>query len=77
MEVYLQNFKKIDIKSFDYKKCVKKSKMNKETKLNIQLIIHDIILNGEISNDELLEPTIETINLIFELVQNVEKKKES
>ena len=75
MEVYLQNLKKIDIKSFNCKKSIKKSKMNKETKLNIQLIIHDIILNGEISNDELLEPTIETINLIFELVQTVEKKK--
>ena len=51
MEVYLQDLKKIDIKSFDIKKSIKKSKMNKETKLNIQLLIHDIIFQQMIPND--------------------------
>ena len=47
MENYLQGIKKIDINSFGLKKNCKKTKMNKETKLNIQHILRDTIDNGE------------------------------
>ena len=43
MDSFLSNVEKIDIKTFTMKKSVKKTKMNKETKLNIQRVIHDII----------------------------------
>ena len=59
MDSFLQNTEKIDIKTFTIKKSVKKTKMNKETKLNIQRVIHDIILDGNISEDEMENPSPE------------------
>tara|TARA_B100000795_G_C22805269_1_gene444408 strand:+ start:1240 stop:2541 length:1302 start_codon:yes stop_codon:yes gene_type:complete len=75
MEYFLQNVKKIDIKTFSIGKSIKKTKMNKDTKLNIQRVIHDIIQDGEISDSELLIPPQEIIDVIFIMVMNVEKKK--
>ena len=75
MESYLQNVKKIDIKSFTMGKSVKKTKMNKETKLNVQRVIHDIILDGEISDDELTSPNQDILDVIFGMVMAVETKK--
>lgn len=75
MESYLQNVKKIDIKSFTIGKSVKKTKMNKETKLNIQRVIHDIILDGEISDDELASPNQDILDVILGMVMVVETKK--
>ena len=77
MEYFLQNVKKIDIKTFSIGKSIKKTKMNKDTKLNIQRVIHDIIQDGEISDSELLIPPQEIIDVIFIMVMNVEKKKEN
>lgn len=71
----IETDKKIDIKSYTICKSVKKTKMNKDTKLNIQLILHDIINYGNISDDEKLDPPEEMIELIFSLVLTVEKKK--
>ena len=75
MEQYLQNVKKIDIKIYNVLKSIKITKMNKDTKLNILLIIHDIISNGEMSNKELNTPTNDIKDLIFNMVMVVEKKK--
>ena len=75
MENYLQGIKKIDINSFVLKKRSKKTKMNKETKLNIQHILRDIIDNGEMEDEELLSPSQEIVNLIFSMVMEVENKK--
>ena len=75
MESYLQNVKKIDIKSFTIGKSVKKTKMNKETKLNVQRVIHDIILNGEITDEELSSPNQEIQDTILSMVMCVENKK--
>ena len=75
MDSFLSNVEKIDIKTFTVKKSVKKTKMNKETKLNIQRVIHDIILDGNISDDELENPSQEVKDLIFNIVLTVESKK--
>lgn len=75
MENYLQGIKKIDINSFGLKKNCKKTKMNKETKLNIQHILRDTIDNGEITIPEMMEPSEEIVETIFRLVMEVEKKK--
>ena len=75
MDSFLQNTEKIDIKTFTIKKSVKKTKMNKETKLNIQRVIHDIILDGNISEDEMENPSPEIRNLIFNIVLTIESKK--
>ena len=75
MDSFLHNTEKIDIKTFSIKKSVKKTKMNKETKLNIQRVIHDIILDGSLSEEEMLEPSQEIKDLIFNLVLTVESKK--
>ena len=77
MESYLQNVKKIDIKSFTIGKSVKKTKMNKETKLNVQRVIHDIILNGEITDEELSSPNQEIQDTILSMVMCVENKKKN
>ena len=68
MDSFLHNTEKIDIKTFSIKKSVKKTKMNKETKLNIQRVIHDIILDGSLSEEEMIEPSQEIKDLIFNLV---------
>jgi putative phage-type endonuclease len=75
MDSFLQNKEKIDIQTFTIKKSVKKTKMNKETKLNIQRVIHDIILDGSLSEEEMLDPGQEIKDLIFNLVLTVESKK--
>jgi putative phage-type endonuclease len=75
MENYLQGIKKIDINALSLKNNCKKSKMNKDTKLNIQNIIHDVIINGEIGVEELDNPIEDIIDTIFMIVMEVEKKK--
>ena len=75
MEQFLQGIKKIDIKSFEIKKSSKKTKMNKETKLNLQHVISDIVSFGEIDESELKEPSEEIVNTIFNMVIEVEQKK--
>ena len=75
MENYLQGIKKIDIHSFVLKKSCKKTKMNKETKLNLQLILRDIIDNGEVDEDEMLNPSPEIVETVFRMVTEVETKK--
>ena len=75
MENYLHGVKKIDINVVSLKNNCKKSKMNKDTKLNIQHIIHDIIINGEIDDKELSDPSNDIIDSIFIIVMEVEKKK--
>ena len=75
MEQFLQGIKKIDIKSFEIKKSSKKTKMNKETKLNLQLVISDIVTYGEIDEFELKQPNEEIVNTIFNMVIDVEQKK--
>ena len=65
MDSFLQNTEKIDIKTFSIKKSVKKTKMNKETKLNIQRVIHDIILDGNLSEEEMLDPSQEIKDLMI------------
>ena len=49
--------------------------MNKETKLNVQRIIHDIVLEGNLSEDEMIEPNKEIKDLIFNIVLTIENKK--
>jgi hypothetical protein len=68
MENYLQGIKKIDINALSLKNNCKKSKMNKDTKLNIQNIIHDVIINGEIGVEELDNPIEDIIDTIFMIV---------
>ncbi len=75
MEQFLQGIEKIDIKSFEIRKVTKKTKMNKETKLNIQHIISDIISFGEIDDSELIDPSEDIINTVFVMVLEVEEKK--
>ena len=75
MDSFLKNTEKIDIQTFTIKKSVKKTKMNKETKLNIQRVIHDIILDGNLSEEEMLYPSQEIKDLIFNIVLTIESKK--
>ena len=75
MEQFLQGVEKIDIKSFEIRKVTKKTKMNKETKLNLQHIICDIVSFGEIDDSELLDPSEDIVNTIFVMVLEVEEKK--